>query len=672
MSRIGDEYQSLFENQSDFPVSLDYGSKSFRGFDPACFREISRSEKHERNGVVTTRVFMLDEIRITLETGFYEKYDAYDWRIFFTNTGTSQSHVFRNVSAADLSFTGAAPRVKGILGDYDNDYRPYDYDLSCDPVNFVSSGGRSCHGFFPYFNLETDDGSAMLAIGWGGTWSADFIYSGEKNSTRFKGTGCINFASYLKPGETFRTPLMGVVRTFTRDEDEATNAWRRWVVECNLPEERPGVSLRPYSTTCCAFDVESSIKYKTDGSTCENHTTWRKTMEEKHRNGVETDIHWFDAGWYISPKGETIEKDWWGNVGTWTLDHFKWPGNTFDEYVQFEKQRGTMFMVWFEPDRVTHIPDLVKNFGYKAEWSVRDRTGPSVLNNLAIPECLEWTAGKVIGFMNEHDIDIYREDCNFDFIILWGSLDRRQGANRNGISENLFMQAHYELWDRIIANNVAHGRPGFVDSCASGGGRNDLETVRRSVPVNRSDADRNLLPLRLSMSTTFPKWLPYGGNVCKEGSNVVDSAFDIYISRCSYSEIYDLQLNFYMDREILDYDAIHQGLKEWKEISRYLLKDFYVLTPYHGVLDDNNWTAYMYYDRDDDSGVIQAFRQAGSGEKEYTLMIKAVDPDKFYSLNDLDGTFSVERVSGKALREGLTLRAENPRTAFVIYINPSE
>lgn len=37
-------------------------------------------------------------------------------------------------------------------------------------------------------------------------------------------------------------------------------------------------------------------------------------------------------------------------------------------------------------------------------------------------------------------------------------------------------------------------------------------------------------------------------------------------------------------------------------------------------------------------------------------MIKGVDPDEYDTLNDLDGTYSAQHVSGKALREGLTFR----------------
>ena len=54
-----------------------------------------------------------------------------------------------------------------------------------------------------------------------------------------------------------------------------------------------------------------------------------------------------------------------------------------------------------------------------------------------------------------------------------------------GIAENLYAQGYYLYWDLLIERfpNM------MIDSCAAGGGRNDIESMRRSVPLHKTDHD---------------------------------------------------------------------------------------------------------------------------------------------------------------------------------------
>jgi hypothetical protein len=62
--------------------------------------------------------------------------------------------------------------------------------------------------------------------------------------------------------------------------------------------------------------------------------------------------------------------------------------------------------------------------------------------------------------------------------------------DRQGMTDNLHVQGYLAYWDALRRR-----RPNLViDSCASGGRRNDLETMRRAVPLHPTD-----YPLRLSL-----------------------------------------------------------------------------------------------------------------------------------------------------------------------------
>ena len=296
------------------------------------------------------------------------------------------------------------------------------------------------------------------------------------------------------------------------------------------------------------------------------------------------------------------------------------------------------------------------------------------INNLGNPDAWEWTKNKILTFMETHDVDFYREDFNMTPGIFWSIGDGYEGENRTGITENLYMQGHYGLWDAIIEWCGENGKCTWIDSCASGGGRNDLESMRRAVPVLRSDSDRTTISRRLAMSTTFNKWIPFNGASSNEtgGAQIATGITDIYTVRASYLPIYFYNAAWYHSQDTLDWDAFRQGQEEWKEINKYLLDDYYVLTPYRGVNNTEEWTAWMYVDTDTDSAVVQAFRPENATLDTFRITLKGLDADTYYTVRDVDGINSIARVKGSALMKGLSVYAENARTAITLYIEPVE
>lgn len=673
MKKTESEYYRFINDLTNFPINFVYDDVYYSGFHPAYFKEESRETYSERNGIITKIILRRENIKVTIESGYYKDYSAYDYTVYFANEGENNSGVLRKINAVDMTIKGKNAHLKGIYGDYDYQYEPYDKDLSQEDVNFTNTRGRASHTYFPYFNLENDNGGAILAIGWGGTWQADFKYDESSESTRFTGTGVVGFCSYLKPGEEVQTPLIGVVRYYEKDEDKAMNMWRKWVIDCNYPRDNSSTDecVQPFSTLYFAFDMENPNKYNTDGSTAEDHTTWKNSTDAVYENGLNIDYQWFDAGWYFDPYGQTVPADWWGTVGTWELDTVKWPDNTFKERVDDAHAHGSKFIVWFEPERVSYLDGMVANYNYKREWVLSDHgNNNSYINNLGIKECLDWTLERILNFLEKYDIDLYREDFNIDPGIFWTIGDGYEGKNRIGITENLYMQGHYALWQGIIDWCAEHGKCTFVDSCASGGGRNDLLTMRYGVPLNRSDSDRFLTVTRLSMTNRLCSWIPFNGTVAKDSATLTDNFVDIYTLRASYMCVYNPQANYYLERDTIDFDLYRQGLSEFNEMKKYLLKDFYALTPDHSTSDDTKWTVFEFFDTDADSGLIQAFRQTKCDEKTITVYPKGLKENGYYTVRDVDGKLSVAKVKGSALMKGLKLTAAEARTSIMLYIEP--
>ncbi|MCL2814982.1 MAG: alpha-galactosidase [Oscillospiraceae bacterium] len=660
-------YEGYISDLSTFPVSFAYDEKLYRGFDPDVFKQISREVSREGEKEQTVIVMETGgNLQITLLAAYYENYGAYEWTIWFENTGTKNTGVISKIKAADMCFAGDNPVLSGILGDHQNQYRPYEHKLnenSENNVNFKSEIGKPTHIYFPYFNLEHGDGGTLIALGWGGTWEADFSVSG--GNTHFTAVSTNNLRTYLKPGESIRTALMAFIRYETRDKDRATNLWRRWYINCSMPRQNAaGESLRPFSTTCISGDTGLP---NSDGSISERHFTWKPSLEKMLSENIRPTYRWFDAGWYFDPYKKTVESDWWGTVGTWELDAEKWPGGTFYESTEFSRQNGMKTLVWFEPERVTHIEGLAANYGYKKEWAMSDG-GNVISNNIGDPECLKWTAERIISMMDKNGVEMYREDNNCYPTKCWQNADAAQGENRSGITENKAVSAHYKLWDMIIDYCRQNSKDTFVDSCASGGGRNDLESMRRGIPLLRSDSDRTTTSLRLSMTTAFNKWIPFCGALTTEqvGQLDPDGKRDPYIFRASYLPIFNISAQWTQD-PATDFDMIRFGINEWNSVKEYLLEDFYVLTDWKPESDKTGWTSYMFYDPEKGGGALLGFRMEECEKSTCEIRLSMLEASKTYELKDAD-TGLIGRFSGSELGLGYTLSHDKPRSAKLIFI----
>ena len=664
-------YASIVNDPSRLPFEFTYADKHFCGFAPEFFKETERSTTRNGEKETVNCRFVYDEcLEITLKLTHYFDYGVTEWTVGFENNGDRDSGILKEIHTT-LEFVGERPVLKGIMGDHVNSYSPYTHELSLMPISFSSDSGRATHINFPYFNLEYGNGGCMLAIGWAGTWSASFDFDGEK--TRCLLGSVNNIHTKLHAGEKIRTALFVHAPYTVRDEYFATNYWRRWFIEHSMPRaDATGNPMTPFSTCCLASDTG---KPNYDGSISEDYTTWRPSLEKMIAEDVKVDFRWFDAGWYPFPDGTSAEWDWWNSIGTWSLDTQKWPDKTFLESTDFARANGMKTLMWFEPERTTHIDDLIKYHRYKREWAIvsnlpTHRNNPEhlkIVNDIGNPECFEWTANRICKTLRENKVEMYREDNNFNPGEIWPMLDAAQGEDRRGISECKFIDAHYRLWDRILECTTSYGGCAFVDSCASGGGRNDVESLRRGVPLLRSDSDRTSTVLRLSMTSAFNKWVPFCGANTKEKLAQLDATGknDVYIWRASYLPALNVDSQFVQDPD-MDFDMLRFGLREWKSINRYLLKDLYVLTPWNYREDKTGMNAFCYHDDEDGTGILLAFRREECGMSTLNVHLPFAKEANTYVFTDED-TKEVITVDGAtAVNRGLTLHFDAPRSSKLL------
>jgi alpha-galactosidase len=432
----------------------------------------------------------------------YDDSPAVEWTLYFKNEGNERSPLLKDIQALDAQFErepGDEFVLHGTKGDWcaPDSYQPFDKKLEPGTTQrFAPFGGRPTNAAFPYYNLQSPVGGILLAIGWPGQWASSFVRDQERGLRITAGQEVLSAS--LKPGEEIRSPLIAMVFWQGSDVVRAQNLWRGWMVAHNLPRTADG-KLPPTQIVAC-----SSHQFKE--MTQANEENQKLFVDRYLEEGMKLDYWWMDAGWYPC-NGE------WVNTGTWEPDRTRFP-NGLRAVSDHARAKGIKTIVWFEPERVGD-PDswLAKEhpewlLSKKAETPAAPKgggfgSGPGSLLNLGNDEARNWLIDHVDRTLREQGIDLYRQDFNMDPLPFWWGAD---SPERQGMTENLYVQGYLAYWDALRQRH-----PDLrIDSCASGGRRDDLETLRRAVPLIRSD---HLFEPTSQQNHhfAFASWIPYHG-----------------------------------------------------------------------------------------------------------------------------------------------------------------
>jgi alpha-galactosidase len=572
----------------------------------------------------------------------YHDYAAVEWTVYLRNTGPAATPIVENLQALDVLLErqgGDEFVLHGIKGDWSvaEGYEPYRIVLGANVRKRFAPSihlGKSTSGpeGWPYFNLQTPHGGALMAVGWPGQWACQFTRDAAGGLRVVAGQETTHLV--LKPGEEIRTPLIVLLFWQGADIVPAQNLWRRWFVEHNMP--RVHGRTQPPILQIQVGGSERDIGY----------------VETYLRAGITPDVCWRDAGaggttWYPSSGGPFQGELAWLNTGTWQPDPKIYP-HGFRPFSDWVHAHGMQFLLWFEPERVGDPQSwLGKNH---PDWVLPCNEQGALLDE-GNPAALRWLIDHVDGMIKSQGIDWYREDMNgVGPLPGWRTHD---AADRQGITENFYVQGHLAFWDELRRRNPELR----IDSCASGGRRNDLESMRRAVPLTRSDFQfpdmAGVVEGQQCHTYGLSFWLPFYGSGCY--------FYDQYSCRSFYMPLFGMGA-------LAPQNAAAQknAYRECRRIAPCMLGDYYPLTPYSPRLD--RWMAWQFDRPERGDGVIQAFRRPHSGEPARVFHLRGLDPAAGYKLTNLDEA-GPTKSSGKNLMEsGLALEIKDkPGAAVVVY-----
>ncbi len=561
----------------------------------------------------------------------FTDFESVEWTVYLTNKGKENTPIIERLQAIDAGFTRANESEyllrhwKGTMVTAD-DFEPLQTTLEPGKTaEFRPSGGRCTGGNWPYYNLHTGDEGILLAIGWPGRWLTRFRRDARNGLRITSGQEACRFTLY--PGETVRSPL--VVMQFWKGGDwiDAQNTWRRWMVKHNIPRSNGKLPPLPMLNACSSHQFAEMTQA--------DEQSQKDFIDMYLDKGLKLDYWWMDAGWYVG-----AAENGWPWTGTWEVDRrpHRFP-NGLRAISDYGRSKGVKTIVWFEPERVAGGTWLATEH---PDWIL----GGSLLN-LGNPEAFEWLVNHVSKIITDEGIDLYRQDYNIDPISMWRSGDTK---DREGITENKYVMGYLAYWDALLERH-----PGMlIDSCASGGHRNDLETMRRALPLLRSDY--LFEPVGQQAQTYgLSFWIPFHGTAyCPSNSSVgwgygtgSKEAYGPYIRRSNMCPSGTGCFDF---REPVDDALILRLYKEWKDVGRYYFGDFYPLTDYNRAADA--WIGWQFHSPEDDAGFIQAFRREACVYKAADMLLRGLNPDTVYTVTDFDAVGRTVKKTGRELMEG--------------------
>ena len=484
------------------PFSFTYAGAAF----PECLamtaewkvtRDVSSIDaQRNRHRVVCTHGPTGLEVRC--EAIEYRDFPTVEWTLYFKNGGSADTPILEQINALDMALqrrgAGEFALHHHTGSPYSaTDYQPFTTALAPkSEKRIATNGGRPTDSNLPYFNVEAGGEGVIAVLGWPGQWSATFTRDGASGLRVRGGQELTHFV--LHPGEEVRSPLVAL-QFYKGDYFRSQNLWRRWMVAHNLP--RPGGNLppAPEMAACSSHQFGEMINANE-----ENQILFvERYLEEK----LPMDYWWMDAGWYPNATG-------WPNTGTWEIDTKRFP-NGLRAITDHAHAKGVKSIVWFEPERVTPGTWLYEQH---PDWLL-GVDGKQKLLNLGNPDARTWLTDHVDGLLTSQGIDLYRQDFNMEPLDYWRKND---APDRQGITEIRHVTGYLAYWDELRRRHPNM----LIDSCASGGRRNDLETLRRAVPLLRSDFILEPVSQQLhTYGVSF--WFPFYGT----GVN----SFDPYVFR---------------------------------------------------------------------------------------------------------------------------------------------
>ena len=517
-----------------------------------------------------------------------------------------------------------------------------------------SRRGNTSHQANPWFAVdyrgEADEEHGKVwfgALGWSGNWK---LVTEQTPNQQVRVTGGYNdfdFGYWLKPGEKLETPAF--YGGFTAEGfGESSRLLHRFQREQLAPDRRVP-HLRPVlynSWEATFFDVNEA------GQT---------TLAEKAAK-IGAELFVMDDGWFGARNNDRA------GLGDWVVNPKKFPRG-LKGLITAVNGLGMKFGLWVEPEMVNPDSDLCRTH---PDWAIhfpgRPRTEGrnQLILNMARTDVREHIFSILDKLLRENNIAFLKWDMNRHFTEPgWQEMPKEE-QKRIYVQ---YVRNVYEIFDRL---RVKH--PDVeIESCSGGGGRVDLEILRRVDEVWTSDNTEAFDRLRIQEGFGFA----YGPKVMMDWVTDVPN-MNGRSTPLKFRFLAAMQgalgiggsLNRWTDS---DFKLAAGMIAAYKKIRGTVQegKLFRLFSPREGSL-----TANQYVAEDGKRSVLFAFLQAQQFNRLVPpIFLRGLDPQSIYKIEPIDDKLVEPRstVSGSFLmNHGLNLNLGGDFDSTMIILEKME
>jgi len=587
---------------------------------------------------------------VRCEAVAYATDEALEWIVYLENGGATDTPIVEDLQAIDATMDADAADPVAVHCARGSTSSIADYQPLCKTVE--PGGGVQLHShgvptttgagpsgspsveYLPFFNVQAGDRGTIVGLGWTGPWNAGVARRADQRIAVRAGMDRTHLR--LHPGESIRGPRVLALPWQGRRVD-AHNRWRRLLREHYSP--RPGG--RPFAGVIA-------------------QTVWGSWMDaEGHiaeiawwaEHDIPLDCYWMDAGW----SGD-MEKSWVGHQSNRVANERSFPHGVQPVSAAAHRQ-GMKFLLWFVPESVQPDVEIGREH---PEWLGQpfshEAYGDQVFYGLdhGDPQVNQFMVEYFSGLIETYGVDIFRQDG----LHLWPP---DSGPDREGIRQIRYNEGFYAFWDGLLERHPEL----CIDNCGCGGRKLDLETIRRSVVLWRSDCQASGVfdpIISQAFSHGLSHWLPLHG----AAASLVD--LSAYSVRSAYacSMLFTGPGDPSKYRSAEDAELLRRLVLEYRGVRHLYSGDYYPLTPYS--LDADLWLAWQFDRPDLDEGVVQAFRRDQCTDDTCRCVLDGLGAEALYEITDLDTDESWRCAGADLLTAGLLIQLpQRPGAAIFTY-----
>ena len=576
---------------------------------------------------------------LRIEAQAYPDQTATEWQFRLRAPTAGESPLYENLKSADFEVAFPSGEPVTLHWSKGSHSEPGDFEPKTNPLvvgksfSLESFGGRSSDGVMPYFNLASESGGLIVAIGWTGDWKASFELQ-DNGSVRVT-AGLKRTRFRLAPGEEVRLPSI-LVMNYGGDWIDGQNQFRRLMLAHFTPKNHPPMTLMPAQAGVHGIfpfnetSEEGLVKLAADVAALK----------------LPLDCYHLDAGWNEGgfPRGQ----------GNPQADPVRFP-NGLAPVGAAVRKTGMRFLAWFEPERAMrgtwmereHPDWLLKPTGTPEGLRYQERDG-FLLLDLGNPDARQWAIESVSEEITRSGLDYYRQDFNLYPAYFWHTDEK---PDEIGLREIRHINGLYDFLDEL-----ARRHPSLIlDNCAAGGRRLDFEMMRRCIVLWRSDNTwgHKTFPQNVqAMTHGLSHWLPLHG--------LGAAATDDLALRSGMGACGGFSINYRNPKAVA---ALRKHLESYLKVRPNYTGDFYPLTPH--TLDTSQWIAWQFHRADLGEGVVQAFRRPEAANETLTVKLRGLIPQQRYEIENLDGGKEV-RTGAELMRGHDITLSEKPAAAVLV------